>query len=68
MGWRARATPAAGKPAQGRLVLSACHEAGNILIRISDDGRGIRRDKVLAARARTRPGAERRGDPPTPTS
>jgi two-component system chemotaxis sensor kinase CheA len=38
---------AAGKPAQGRLVLSACHEAGNILIRISDDGRGIRRDKVL---------------------
>ena len=39
---------AAGKPAQGRLVLSACHEAGNILIRISDNGRGIRRDKVLA--------------------
>ncbi len=39
---------AAGKPAQGRLVLSACHEAGNILIRISDDGRGIRRDRVLA--------------------
>ena len=38
---------AAGKPAQGRLVLSACHEAGNILIRIRDDGRGIRRDKVL---------------------
>ncbi len=38
---------AAGKPAQGRLVLSACHEAGSILIRISDDGRGIRRQKVL---------------------
>ena len=38
---------AAGKPAQGRLTLSACHEAGGILIRIDDDGRGIHRDKVL---------------------
>jgi len=38
---------AAGKPAQGRLLLSACHEAGGITIRIEDDGRGIRRDKVL---------------------
>ncbi len=34
-------------PGQGRLLLSACHEGGNILIRITDDGRGIRRDKVL---------------------
>jgi two-component system chemotaxis sensor kinase CheA len=38
---------AAGKPAQGRLTLSACHESGSILIRIIDDGRGIQRDKVL---------------------
>jgi two-component system chemotaxis sensor kinase CheA len=38
---------AAGKPAQGRLTLSACHESGGILIRIADDGRGIHRDKVL---------------------
>ena len=38
---------AAGKPAQGRLTLSACHESGSILIRIVDDGRGIQRDKVL---------------------
>jgi two-component system chemotaxis sensor kinase CheA len=38
---------AAGKPAQGRLTLSACHESGGILIRIADDGRGINRDKVL---------------------
>ena len=38
---------AAGKPAQGSLTLAACHESGNILIRISDDGRGIQRDKVL---------------------
>ncbi|HET7865223.1 MAG TPA: chemotaxis protein CheA [Burkholderiaceae bacterium] len=39
---------AAGKPAQGRLTLSACHESGSILVRIVDDGRGIQRDKVLA--------------------
>ena len=39
---------AAGKPAQGRLILSACHESGSILIRITDDGRGVQRDKVLA--------------------
>jgi two-component system chemotaxis sensor kinase CheA len=38
---------AAGKPAQGRLTLSACHESGSILIRIVDDGRGIQREKVL---------------------
>jgi two-component system chemotaxis sensor kinase CheA len=38
---------AAGKPRQGRLTLAACHESGSILIRISDDGRGIRRHKVL---------------------
>ncbi len=37
-----------GKPAQGRLTLSACHESGSVLIRIDDDGRGIQRDKVLA--------------------
>ncbi len=36
-----------GKPGQGRLTLSACHESGSILIRIDDDGRGIQRDKVL---------------------
>jgi two-component system chemotaxis sensor kinase CheA len=37
-----------GKTAQGKLTLSACHESGNVLIRIDDDGRGIQRDKVLA--------------------
>jgi two-component system, chemotaxis family, sensor kinase CheA len=36
-----------GKPAQGRLTLSACHEAGNVLIHIEDDGRGVQREKVL---------------------
>ncbi|RFO97806.1 chemotaxis protein CheA [Rhodoferax lacus] len=38
---------AAGKPALGHLTLSARHEAGSILIRIEDDGRGINRDRVL---------------------
>lgn len=36
-----------GKTAKGTLTLAACHESGSILIRISDDGRGIDRDKVL---------------------
>jgi two-component system chemotaxis sensor kinase CheA len=44
---------AAGKPAQGRLTLAACHESGSIVIRILDDGRGIDRARVLA-RARER--------------
>ena len=39
---------AAGKPAQGTLTISACHESGSILIGIHDDGRGIDRDRVLA--------------------
>jgi two-component system, chemotaxis family, sensor kinase CheA len=39
---------ASGKPAQGRLTISASHESGSILIRIEDDGRGIDRAKVLA--------------------
>jgi len=38
---------AAGKKPQGRLLLSACHDGGSILIRITDDGRGIDRQRVL---------------------
>jgi two-component system, chemotaxis family, sensor kinase CheA len=38
---------ASGKPMQGKVTLSACHESSNVLIRIVDDGRGIQRDKVL---------------------
>jgi two-component system chemotaxis sensor kinase CheA len=38
---------AAGKSATGKLILSAKHEIGAILIRIEDDGRGINRDRVL---------------------
>jgi two-component system chemotaxis sensor kinase CheA len=37
----------AGKPPKGTLTLAACHESGSIVIRISDDGRGINREKVL---------------------
>ena len=36
-----------GKPPAGKLVLSARHETGAILIRIEDDGRGINRERVL---------------------
>lgn len=37
----------AGKPATGLMKLSAAHEAGNIVIRIEDDGAGINPEKVL---------------------
>jgi len=39
---------AAGKPAEGLLRLSAYHEAGNIVIEISDDGAGLNRDRILS--------------------
>jgi two-component system chemotaxis sensor kinase CheA len=38
---------AAGKPARGRLTLSAQRESSYVLIRVADDGRGIDRDRVL---------------------
>jgi len=39
---------AAGKPRQGTIHLSAEQRSGRILIEVSDDGRGINRDRVLA--------------------
>jgi two-component system chemotaxis sensor kinase CheA len=39
---------AAGKSPEGTLVLSAEHRSGRILIRITDDGRGINRARVFA--------------------
>jgi two-component system chemotaxis sensor kinase CheA len=39
---------AAGKPATGVLQLNAHHKGGNIIIEISDDGRGINKARVLA--------------------
>ncbi|MBO1324773.1 chemotaxis protein CheA [Acetobacter sp. TBRC 12305] len=38
---------AAGKPAQGHILLSAGHRSGRILITIKDDGAGINRQRVL---------------------
>lgn len=39
---------AAGKPATGRILLKAWHQSGQILVEVSDDGRGLNRDKILA--------------------
>jgi two-component system, chemotaxis family, sensor kinase CheA len=39
---------AAGKPPRGRIALNAYHEGGQIVIEVSDDGRGVNREKVLA--------------------
>ena len=38
---------AAGKPAEGTILLSAYHQGGNIVIQIKDDGAGLRKDKIL---------------------
>ncbi|MFW7269455.1 chemotaxis protein CheA [Gluconacetobacter sp. Hr-1-5] len=38
---------AAGKPAEGHIVLSAEHRSGRILITIKDDGAGINRQRVF---------------------
>jgi two-component system chemotaxis sensor kinase CheA len=42
------ARAAAGKARQGRLALHAYHESGGIYIEVSDDGRGLNRDRILA--------------------
>lgn len=39
---------AAGKPPVGSLRLSVARERSTVLVRVSDDGRGVDRDKVLA--------------------
>ena len=39
---------AAGKPIKGLVTLTACHQGGSVVIEISDDGRGLNRDKLLA--------------------
>lgn len=38
---------AAGKPASGHVYLDAFHKGGSILIEIKDDGRGLKKDKIL---------------------
>ncbi len=42
-----QAREAAGKPRTGRVKLAASHEAGHIVIEISDDGRGLDRARIL---------------------
>ena len=37
-----------GKPAHGTIRLIAYHKAGNVVIEVSDDGRGLDRDRILA--------------------
>ena len=39
---------ASGKTEAGKLVLSAAHQGGNIVIEVSDDGGGLNRDRILA--------------------
>ncbi len=37
----------AGKPRVGKLILKACHQAGNVVIEISDDGKGLAKEKIV---------------------
>lgn len=39
---------ARGKPAKGTVKLNAYHDSGSIVIEVSDDGGGLKRDKILA--------------------
>jgi two-component system chemotaxis sensor kinase CheA len=39
---------AAGKAPSGRLVMSAYHDCGQVVIQIADDGRGLARERILA--------------------
>jgi two-component system, chemotaxis family, sensor kinase CheA len=39
---------AAGKPEQGTIRLSACHQGGHIIIEIADDGRGLDLPRIRA--------------------
>jgi two-component system, chemotaxis family, sensor kinase CheA len=38
---------AAGKPVKGQLTLNAYHDSGSIVIDITDDGRGLNRERIL---------------------
>ncbi len=38
----------AGKDEAGTITLAASHQGGHIVIEVSDDGRGLNRDKILA--------------------
>jgi two-component system chemotaxis sensor kinase CheA len=38
---------AAGKPSQGTITLNAYHQGGNIVIKITDDGQGLNKTRIL---------------------
>lgn len=38
---------AAGKSEKGQVSLTACHQGGNIVIELRDDGKGLNREKIL---------------------
>lgn len=44
---------ASGKPGEGVVRLRAYHEGGNVVVQLSDDGRGLNRERILS-RARER--------------
>lgn len=46
----------AGKPAEGRILLSATRERNSVALRVSDDGAGIDRAAILAKTRRDAPG------------
>jgi two-component system, chemotaxis family, sensor kinase CheA len=39
---------AAGKPAKGKIILSAMHQGGSIVIDVIDDGAGLNLDKIIS--------------------
>ncbi|WP_374563963.1 chemotaxis protein CheW [Ideonella sp.] len=44
----AEARLALGKPAQGTVKLHAFHDSGSIVIEVTDDGGGLKRDRIVA--------------------
>lgn len=47
----AEARAARGKPPAGTVTLNAFHDSGSIVIEVSDDGGGLKREKILAKAA-----------------
>ena len=43
----------AGKPAVGTITLDACHQANQLIVEVSDDGRGVDAEKIKAKAVRT---------------
>jgi two-component system, chemotaxis family, sensor kinase CheA len=59
------ARAAAGKPAEGRILLAAARDRNSVTLRVSDDGRGIDRRAILAKARReelAEPGADLTAD------